>query len=253
MKILAINPNTSESFNELLRNKAAIYALQSTEIEVISPESGPEVIEGIYDESLSIQKTIETFIDLEKNFDAFIIACFSDHLATYAIREITHKPVLGIAEASIYLASMLGEKFSIITTNDRWKPLLTDAVKKYGVEAKCASIRTIGLSVSDLEERKGESIKKIIENEASIALHQDGAEVICLGCAGMSGFDKELNKKLGIPVLDGFVCAIKLLEVVHQYGLTHSKINTYSQPLYKELTNLPSKFSKVYGKKSKKK
>ncbi|GAG35899.1 unnamed protein product, partial [marine sediment metagenome] len=79
-----------------------------------------------------------------------------------------------------------------------------------------------------------------------------GAEVICLGCAGMSGFDKELNKKLGVPVLDGFVCAIKLLEIFHQYGLTHSKINTYSQPLYKELTNLQSKFSKVY-KKSKKK
>jgi len=252
MKILAINPNTSESFNELLRNRAAIYALPTTKIEVVSPGSGPKVIEGIYDEALSVQGTLESFINLEKNYDAFIIACFSDHLATYAIREITHKPVLGIAEASIYLACMLGEKFSIITTNDRWKPLLTDAVKKYGIEAKCASIRTIGLSVSDLEERKGESIKKVIENEATIAINKDGAEVICLGCAGMSEFDKELNKKLGVPVLDGFVSAIKLLEIFNQYGLSHSKINTYSQPLYKELNNLPSKFSRVYRKKGKK-
>jgi len=161
MKILVINPNTSESFNELLRDRAAIYSFPTTKIEVVSPRSGPRVIEGTYDEALSIQNTIETFIDLEKDFDAFVIACFSDHLATYAIREITHKPVLGIAEASIYLACMLGEKFSIITTNDRWGPLLKEAVRKYGVESKCASIRTIGLSVSDLEERKGESIKKL--------------------------------------------------------------------------------------------
>jgi len=68
----------------------------------------------------------------------------------------------------------------------------------------------------------------------------------------MSGFDKELSKKLGVPVLDGFVSAIKLLEIFHQYGLTHSKINTYSQPLFKKLRNLPSKFSRVYTKKVKK-
>lgn len=252
MKILTINPNASENFNELLRNKTSIYALPSTNVKVVSPKSAPKVIEGIYDEALSIKSTIETFIDLEKDFDAFIIACFSDHLATYAIREITRKPVLGIAEASIYLACMLGEKFSIITTNDRWGPLLKEAVRKYGVETKCASIRTVGISISDLEERDNNNVKKAIENEATIALRKDGAEVICLGCAGMSGFDKELQNKLGIPVLDGFVCAIKLLEIFHQYGVTHSKINTYSQPLYKELTNLQSKFSKVY-KKSKKK
>ena len=246
MKILAINPNTSEPFNELLRSKAPIFALSSTEVKVVSPDTGPRVIEGIYDESLSIQKTIETFIDLEKEFDGFIIACFSDHLATYAIREITQKPVIGIAEASMYLASMLGDKFSIITTNNRWKPLLMDAVKKYGLETKCASVRALDISVLDLEGGEEDHIRELIEKEASIALHKDGAEVISLGCAGMSGFDKELGEKLGIPVLDGFICAIKLLEIFNQYGLTHSKINTYSQPLYKDLVNLPHKFSKDY-------
>jgi Asp/Glu/hydantoin racemase len=49
----------------------------------------------------------------------------------------------------------------------------------------------------------------------------------------MSGFDKALEKTLGVPVLDGFVCALKLLELFHQYGIRHSKVLTYAAALPK--------------------
>jgi allantoin racemase len=248
MKILAINLNTSEEFNHKLERTAGEYALSSTEVRVVSPASGPKSIEGIYDEALSITGTLETFIDHEKEFDGFIVACYSDPLAVYALREITEKPVLGIAEASIHLACLLGNKFSIVTTNDRWKPLLYEAVRRYGVESRCASVRTTGLRVLDLEGEGGGAVEKAIEREALAAVKQDGAEVICLGCAGMTGFDKTLEQKIGVPVLDGFVCALKLLELFQQYGLSHSKKLTYAAPLAKELTGLSSRFSKAYLK-----
>ena len=248
MKILALNPNTSKEFNRALEKTAKEYSLPSTELVVISPKSGPKSIEGIYDEALSVQGTLEAFIDREKEFDAFIVACFSDHLAVYAIREITQKPVLGIAEASIHAACLLGNKFSIVTTNERWGPLLHEAVKKYGVESRCASVRTTGLRVLDLEDQEGGAVEKAIQEQALTAVEEDGAEVIVLGCAGMSGLDKELQKKLSVPVLDGFVCALKLLEFFQQYGVSHSKIKTYASPLSKELLGLPSKFSKAYSK-----
>ncbi|OGP93403.1 MAG: hypothetical protein A2156_12635 [Deltaproteobacteria bacterium RBG_16_48_10] len=248
MKILVINPNTSEEFNQKLDKAAKEYALPSTEVKVISPKSGPKSIEGIYDEALSVQGTIEVFLDWENEFDGFVVACYSDPLVVYALREITRKPVLGIAEASIHLACLLGNQFSIVTTNDRWAPLLREAVKKYGLEPRCASVRTTGLRVLDLE-REGEgAVEKAIEREALAAVKEDGAEVICLGCAGMSGFDKILEQKLGVPVLDGFVCSLKLLELFQQYGLKHSKILTYAAPLSKELTGLSSRFSRVYSK-----
>ena len=248
MKILVINPNTSEEFNRKLFQAAKKYALPSTGVKVISPKSGPKSVEGIYDEALSVKGTIEVFIDHEKGFDGFIVACYSDPLIVYALREITQKPVLGIAEASIHLACLLGNKFSIVTTNDRWGPLLHEAVKKYGVESRCASVRTTGLRVLDLESEKEGVVEEAIEREALAAVKQDRAEVICLGCAGMSGFDKALEQKLGVPVLDGFVCALKLLELFQQYGLRHSKILTYAAPLAKELTGLSSHFSNVYLK-----
>ena len=251
LKILIINPNTSEHFNRLLQVTADNYALDSTEFKVISPKSGPSVIEGVYDEALSVQGTIEAFLEYEHKFDGVIVACYSDHLAVYALREISKKPVIGIAEASIHLACLLGNKFSIVTTNERWGPLLTEAVKKYGVESRCASVRTTNLRVSDFGKEEDASLKKAIETEAYAAVREDGAEVICLGCAGMSGFDKELQQKLDVPVLDGVVCALKILELFHQYGLTHSKILTYSTPLFKELNNLSPHFARAYSTKIK--
>lgn len=230
MKILIINPNTSEPFNRKLEETANLYALDSTEVTIISPKSGPKTIEGVFDETLSIPGTMEAFREYEKDYDAFILACYSDPLAVYAIREVSIKPILGIAEASIYTACMLGSQFSIITTNDRWKPLLQEAVHKYGVAPKCASVRTTGMHVAALENQKEGNVEDLIEAEAEAAVKEDGAEVICLGCAGMSGLDKKLQQKLGVPVLDGVVCALKLLEGFHQYDITHSKILTYATP-----------------------
>ncbi|MBD3304733.1 hypothetical protein GF339_00115 [candidate division KSB3 bacterium] len=230
MNILVINPNTSEAFNRKLEATAKLYALESTAVTVISPQVGPQTIEGVFDETVSIPGTMQAFREREPDYDAVILACYSDPLVVAAMRELSAKPVLGIAEASIYTACMLGSQFSIVTTNDRWKPLLREAVHKYGVAAKCASIRTTGMHVADLENEHGGSVEDQIEAQAQAAVTQDGAEVICLGCAGMSGLDKRLQDKFGVPVLDGFVCAIKLLEGFHQYGISHSKILTYATP-----------------------
>ena len=73
----------------------------------MNPAYGPRSIESIYDELLSSAGTLELALAQRDNFDAFVIACYSDHPTVYALREITDKPVLGIAEASMYVACML--------------------------------------------------------------------------------------------------------------------------------------------------
>jgi allantoin racemase len=177
--------------------------------------------------------------------DAIVIACYSDHPTVYALREITDKPVLGIAEASMYVACMLGYKFSVVTTNDEWGPLLWDAVKHYGLAERCASVRTTGMAVLALESGEQDTYALILEG-AKKAIAEDGAEVICLGCAGMSGLDKRLEAALGVPVVDGVVAALKILEGLVGYGIRTSKRRAYAQPARKEQVNLPPVFDKPY-------
>ncbi len=63
---------------------------------------------------------------------------------------------------------------------------------------------------------------------ARLAIEEDRAEVIVLGCAAMTGLDKPLQKKLGVPVLDGIVCALIIASGLVQYGVSISKIRRYN-------------------------
>ena len=146
------------------------------------------------------------------------------------------------------MACLVGRKFSVITTNDEWVPLLEEAVKRYGLPERCASIRATGMPVLALESGDEEANFNAILRQAQLALAEDAAEVICLGCAGMSGLDKQLEQVIQAPVIDGVACAVKLLEGLVSCGLSTSKKRTYTQPRPKELVNLPVVFQKPYKK-----
>lgn len=246
MHILLINPNTSEEFTKRVQAIADRYAFPGTTAVAMNPTSGPRSIEGIYDELLSSPGTLELAIAHMDDFDAFVIACYSDHPTIYALREITDKPVLGIAEASMYVACMLGYSFSVVTTNEEWEPLLWDAVRHYGLADRCASVRSTRMPVLALEEASPEETQTLIMKTAQQAIDEDDAEVICLGCAGMTGMDKDLEAALDVPVLDGVVCALKLLEGFIGYGISTSKKRAYAQPGQKPIINLPGIFTTVY-------
>ena len=167
----------------------------------------------------------------------------------YAAREITSKPVIGIMEASLYVACMLGRTFSIVTPPDRLKGLLLDGLEKYGLTKRCVSVRTLGMAVADLKSASPDFVRSSIENKAREAIEEDGAEVIVLGCGGFAGLDKELQLKLGVPVIEGVSAALKIMEALLGYGVTTSKIQTYAQPDPKPLRELPAVFSIPYAKK----
>ena len=54
-----------------------------------------------------------------------------------------------------------------------------------------------------------------------------------LGCAGMTDLARELERKAGVPVLDGVACAVSLAESLVRLGLRTSKRSTYAPPLAK--------------------
>jgi len=139
------------------------------------------------------------------------------------LRELTDKPVIGIGEASMLLALPLGHKFSILSLKRKKIPQKEDLVKKYGLENRCASIRATGLGVVANDKEKRE---KLIQ-EGEKAVTEDRAEVLILGCAGMAGMDKEIEKAIEVPVIDGVVSALMLIESLIRYGALTSKVGKY--------------------------
>lgn len=237
MKIFVINPNTSVEMTNAIDNSAKKYASLDTEIETVCPREGPRSIESAYEEDLVAEGVLERVIEgNERKFDAIIIACYGDpHL--HSAREISEVPVFGIASSSMHMACLLGYKFSIVSVLERMRPLLEELVTRIGLDSRCASIRIVEIPVLEIEKDPSITIKALTE-AAKIAIKEDGAEVICLGCAGMVGLDKPMEQELGVPVLDGVVCAVKMAEAVFDYGLKLSKIRAFKKPGSKEFVGL---------------
>ncbi len=233
-KILIINPNTSEAMTNNINKVAKETCYDETEIFTVNPSKGPESIESYYDEYIAVPGILKEIKKGEKNnYDAYIIACFGDP-GLYAAREITKKPVIGIAEAAILTSKMIAPNFSVISVLDRTHHITLDLLKKYSVESWCKSIRTTGLSVLEFENNPKKGLEAL--KQASLkAIEEDKAECILLGCAGFVSFIKKLQKELNIPVLDGVRPAIKLAESLINLNLNTSKELTWGKPEMKNI------------------
>lgn len=246
MRVLVVNPNTTQAMTDEIGHVARMAAAPGTEIDCVQPPAGPRSIEGFADETLAGYHLLDLVASTRGRYDAYVVACFGDP-ALAACREVSAVPVVGIAEASFHMASLLAYKWSIVTVLPRVKPLLEELVHRNGMEMRCASIRCTPLTVLEIEEDI-ERTKRMMVDEARDAIANDGAEAILLGCAGLGPLDRWMSEQLGVPVLDGVACAVKLVEALHGYGVTTSKVAAYKDPEPKELVACPGSFAGVYAR-----
>lgn len=239
MKIKIINPNITDSMTTSIRKAAESIAQKGTQIYAVNPSIGPESIECYVDEYLAIPGVLEEILqgDRQENADAYIIACFGDP-GLQAAREITKKPVLGIAQSAMMVGTLLAPNFSIVLGLQRSVKVTGDLVKQYGMESFCCSIRSTGLSVLDF----GKDFERGLEAlalQSRLAVSEDRAECILLGCAGFVDFVENLKQELGVPVLDGVAPAVKMAEALVSMGLCTSKHTTWSYPEKKKYSGYP--------------
>ena len=225
MKIHLVNPNTTASMTATAVVAARAVANGDTEIIGSQPTYGPESIEGYYDEVFAIPGLLDN-IGTHNDCDGHVIACFDD-TGLDAARCIANGPVVGLCEAACMMASMVANKFSIVTTLSRSVPALEKLALHYGMERQCISVRASDVPVLDLENGDADSA---IKAEIEQAIKVDSAEAIVLGCAGMADFAAELSAQFGVPVIDGVSAAVKMVEGLVSMNLTSSRANGYAQP-----------------------
>ncbi|MCW2135083.1 aspartate/glutamate racemase family protein [Arthrobacter sp. VKM Ac-2550] len=237
MRILVVNVNTTESMTEAIGQQAAAVASPGTEIVALTPLFGADSVEGNYESYLAAIAVMETVRNYPEPFDAVIQAGYGEH-GREGLQEILDVPVVDITEAAASTAQFLGHKYSVVTTLDRTVPLIEDRLKLAGLDARCASVRASGMAVLDLEMDPDAAVNAIVA-EAAIAVEQDKAEVICLGCGGMAGLAERVVERTGVPVVDGVAAAVTIAESLVRMGLTTSKIRTYAPPRPKTFKNWP--------------
>ena len=231
MRILIVNPNTSAGMTESIGRAAQAAASPGVSVFAVNPPDGPPSIEGWHDDAAAACAMLETLRARRDSADAFVLACFGDP-GLDAARELCDRPVLGIAEAAMTAAALLADSFSIVTTLARTRAVSARLVREYGMREKCRAIRAAEIPVLALESDPART-RRLMEDECRRALDEDDCGAIVLGCAGMADLPGRLTKSLGVPVLDGVACAVRLAEALAGLGLSVSK-KSYPRPLAKQ-------------------
>lgn len=228
-KILVVNPNTSKQMTETIAQSA--YAASQIfesflECTTVCCDKGVASVEGEFDDAVSTYWTLEKVLPLISQYDAVLISCFSNHGSVRALREAITKPVIHIMEAAILQAIPLGNKYSIITGSDQWRSILEESVRCMGLHKKCASIRSVDMtSLATVNFNKKEIVKRILD-ASRMAIQDDKAVVIILGCAGLAGLQEVISDQLKVPVLDPVKSGICVLASLLAIETTSSKCLT---------------------------
>ncbi len=192
MKLLVVNPNTTTSMTDKIRVAAQTVAGAGTEIVAVNPNSGPASIEGYYDEGFSVPGLLREIRKGESaGVDGFVVACFDDP-GLNAARSIATGPVVGICEAAVCATSMIAGSFTIVTTLTSSVPAIERVVRTYSRDHLCRRVRAANIPVLSLEQ-EGSEARQLIETEIALAIDEDAAEAIILGCAGMADLAQQLS------------------------------------------------------------
>ena len=218
MKIVMINPNSSKEMTAAIQAAAEKFAEGRFAVQTLATEGAPAFIDYFEDHAQALPGMIRIIRDYEAEADAFIIACHCDPNLKI-MKQITNKPVIGIGEASMYMAAMLGGRFTVLSTDPHSVPHKQDLIHEYGLDHFCASVRVTDPAIQDQTLAYIDAGRK--------ALQEDYAEVIVLGCAGMCELTDALTQALQMPVLDGIICAL-----IQAEGLVHARLSTSKVRLY---------------------
>jgi allantoin racemase len=208
-------------------------------LEVEPLEKGTASIESLYDEYINAPYILKKVKEAEeRGFNAIVIDCFGDP-ALEAAREIVNIPVVGANHSACFLAAQLAGRFSIINILPETKHQILSLEMKYGLINHLASIETIDVPVLEIESKKEEITKKIVE-AAERAYKNHNAFAVVLGCTGLSFLAEEAqrileSKGIQIPVIEPLRAAIFTAISWSLMGISHSKA-AYMSPRKKYRT-----------------
>ena len=159
---------------------------------------GPESIESHYDEALAVPGRADGDRGGRAGgADGHVIACFGDP-GLDAARELATGPVVGIAEAAMHAAALLGRGFSVVTTLSRTRARPGTCPARTASRGAAGGCTPATSRCSTSKPRRPGFVAKACAAARDFRIRCD---MLVLGCAAMSGL-AEITDRLGVPVVD---------------------------------------------------
>jgi len=208
------------AYEKQLKEHIKSAADPGTEVHTNGTTKGGTAVEYRFTEYFFAREMIENGLRAEQQgFDAYVIGTTND-AGLLQSREVLNIPVIGITEAAVHMACMMGRNFALVTPNEKMIPHFEELVRSYGLKNRLVGIQYTDFKIPEL----GRIFEDLMMQQRQLtqfresarkAIHA-GAEVIIPigGIAGLFLARSHIHEIDGVPVLDTISISVKMAEMM---------------------------------------
>jgi Asp/Glu/hydantoin racemase len=237
MRILLLNPNMTQAVTDRLATAAAAAASPGTEIIPATAPRGFPYISCKAEAQIAGAIVLEMLAERQGAYDAAIVAAFGDP-GLFAARELFDRPVVGMSEAAMLTACMLGKRFGIVSFAAQMEAWYAECVESHGLTHRCAGIFCLKESfgaITSVAEEKADALVALA-GEAVAA----GSDVVILAGAPLAGLAADVAHRIAVPVIDQAQAALRQAETLALLRSRKAEAGRFRRPPPKDSSGLPA-------------
>jgi allantoin racemase len=245
MRLLLVNSNTSDIVTEKVATAARAAASPGTEIAPVTGTFGARVIGTRSEHAIAEHSTIALVSRHAAGCDAVVIAVSYD-TGLRGARELLDIPVVGMTEAGLLTACMLGGRMGVIVFGRRVLPMYQEIVASHGLAGRIAAWRVLESTAAYARGAHAELDHEIVA-AANDLVQRDFAETVILTGAVMAGVPARLQADVAVPLIDCLVCGVRQAELLASLKLPKPRAGSYAAPAGRELADVDPAIAARFG------
>lgn len=236
MRLLLLNPNTTEALTHRLQNAAVRVLPKDVEVIPVTSVKGFPYISSRAEAQIAGAEVLSIFAERLEDFDAAVIAAFGDP-GLSAARELFNKPITGMSEASMVTALSLGEKFAFVTFSPSLSAWYEDQVRRSSLESRFAGTFTPETKFASITAVAEDLRLPLIETCKRAA---NAADVIILAGAPIAGLADDIADEVPAILIDPIQAAAIQAYTLQRLRPSGASVGSFARPPKKDSVGLPS-------------
>ena len=217
MRVLLINPNTSEHITRRMAASAQRALAAGEQLEALTAVSGPVVVGS----EAQLREADANALAMARTHageaDVIVLAISVDRAAPLLRAALPAITVVGMTEAALACAGLVAARIGLLTIGTAMVPLYRDRVAELGMTQRVGGFAAPELATAfapDVETVDPRVLPAL--TEAGASLRNAGCGAIVLAGAVLCGYEAALARALGIPVFDGVACAVGMARLLRR-------------------------------------
>jgi allantoin racemase len=237
LRILILNPNTTEAVTSLMVEAGQAVASAATELVPMTAPRGFPYISTRAEAQIGGAVALEMLAEVHRSVDAAIMAAFGDP-GLLGARELFDMPVVGVSEAAMLTACMVGQRFVIVTFATALCGWYRDCVEMHGLMGRCAGIFALDQAFSSIADVQNENLDSLVAL-ADKVVEEMRADVMIFAGAPLAGLANKVRHRIPVPIIDPIAAAVKQAEALIALGPRKATAGSFQRPAAKTCIGMP--------------